>query len=95
MQMREKLSSFANGRNQPGVLSGQIEGIEKPRVAFLFTGQGSQYVGMGRQLYETQPTFRASLERCDELLRPHLERPLLSVLYPESDSSPLLDESRS
>ncbi|AFZ26504.1 polyketide synthase family protein [Cylindrospermum stagnale PCC 7417] len=51
-------------------------------IAFLFTGQGSQYVNMGRQLYETQPTFRETLDKCNEILLPYLEKPLLEVLYP-------------
>ena len=38
---------------------------------------------MGRQLYQTQPTFRAAMDQCDAALRGHLDRPLLSVLYPE------------
>jgi len=54
----------------------------KGAIAFLFTGQGSQYVNMGRQLYETQPTFRDAIARCNEILLPELEIPLLDVLYP-------------
>ncbi|MFM7788412.1 MAG: acyltransferase domain-containing protein [Microcystis panniformis] len=36
---------------------------------------------MGRQLYETQPIFRQTLDRCAEILRPHLDKPLLEILY--------------
>lgn len=83
-QAQEWLTAFTEGKRVPGVVKGRVPG-EPPTIAFLFTGQGSQYVGMGRQLYETQPTFRAVLDQCNEILKAYLERPLLSVLYPQQD----------
>ena len=87
-EARAGLAAFAEGRQAPGVFSRQVERVERPKVAFLFTGQGSQYPGMGRQLYETQPAFRAALDLCDEVLRAHLERPLLEVLFPSPARAP-------
>ena len=58
--------------------------------AFLFTGQGGQYVNMARGLYETEPAFRARVDRSCELLLPHLGLDLRSVLHPpagEEDSA--------
>ena len=62
---------------------------KKPPIAFLFTGQGSQYAGVGKELYD-QPTFRATLERCAEILKPELDHSLLDVLY---GSEGLIDQT--
>lgn len=59
---------------------------ESLRTAYLFTGQGSHYAGMGQQLYETQPGFRSSLQRCAEILGDWLDRPLLDVLFGSGNS---------
>jgi acyl transferase domain-containing protein len=97
VQFQQKLCTFCQGEDAAGVFQGRVSSNQRPKVAFLFTGQGSQYVGMGRQLYETQPTFRKALDRCDELLRPYLKQPLLSVLYPaagaEADAEALLNQT--
>ncbi len=92
-ELHAKLVEFANGHLPAGSQRGEVVVDEQPKIAFLFTGQGAQYLDMGRRLYETQPVFRQTLEHCEELLRPHLEKPLLSVLF--SDRSSVAADHRS
>jgi acyl transferase domain-containing protein len=85
-ETRTRLAAFAAGQEASDVWSRHVERGERPKVAFLFTGQGSQYVGMGRQLYATQPAFRAALDQCNEMSRPWLDVPLLSVLFADGSA---------
>jgi acyl transferase domain-containing protein len=91
-QLRARLGAFGAGATDDTPIVAGVAGWEAPKIAFLFTGQGAQYVGMGRVLWETEPTFRSVIERCDEILRPHLGRSLRSVMHGESDEA-LLDET--
>lgn len=54
-------------------------------VVLMFPGQGSQYVSMARQLYQTEPTFRAQIDRCAELLQPQLGLDLRHLLFASND----------
>ena len=92
-EAREKLTAFLAGEIPSGLMTSQLSGTRPPKIAFLFTGQGAQYVGMGLRLYNTSPTFRKALDRCAELLRPHLDRPLLSLLYSQEKQEALLDRT--
>ena len=71
---------------------------EPPRMIFMFPGQGSQYVNMGRKLYECEEEFRNQIGRCAEVLNEHLGVDLRRVLYPaagkEREAEAVLNETR-
>ncbi|WP_156747692.1 type I polyketide synthase, partial [Methylosinus sp. 3S-1] len=64
-----------------------------PRIAFLFSGQGSQHFGMGRELYETEPKFRAVFDDCDRILAPHLGASLAELTLFGADNE-AIDQTR-
>jgi acyl transferase domain-containing protein/acyl carrier protein len=72
----------------PAVHTGLHEGGPR-RVAFLFSGQGSQHVGMGARLYRTETVFRDALDRCATLLLPLLGRDIRDIMFAPVDDSDL------
>lgn len=74
------LEDILQGRTQSEYVQGNI-----PKIAFLFTGQGSQYRGMGEQLYATQPEFRKAMDQCDQIIRKELSTSVSTILYKGED----------
>ncbi|KIG15385.1 Malonyl CoA-acyl carrier protein transacylase [Enhygromyxa salina] len=78
-QLAQFTDSAPPGGTAPGFEARQRS--QHPRVAVMFTGQGSQRLGMGRGLYEQIPAFRAAFDEICEQLDTHLERPLAAVVF--------------
>lgn len=80
-EMRRALAAHIAGEANAAVATSPVEGSPYPKVAFLFTGQGAQYPGMGRSLYETSPVFREALDRCAAELDRRLDHGLRELLF--------------
>jgi acyl transferase domain-containing protein len=59
--------------------------VERP-VIFMFSGQGAQYVNMGKELYQKEPVFKENMDKCAELLVPLLGMDVRGVIYPETEA---------
>ncbi|MFE1459431.1 SDR family NAD(P)-dependent oxidoreductase, partial [Streptomyces sp. NPDC058735] len=83
-QLVETLRALADGRPHPALTQGTATRGES---AVLFTGQGSQRIGMGRRLHAALPVFRDAFDEACAALDPHLSRPLAEVVLAAEDSA--------
>ena len=93
----EEAAEALSAREPSRVSTNERERGERP-IVFLFPGQGAQYLGMGAELYRHEPTFRAALDRCCELLLPQLGLDLRELLFDErrrtNDEGPTTTDQR-
>ena len=89
-ELLDRLGAVEGGEGREATAAGA-------KVAFLFTGQGSQWAGMGRDLHDREPVARAVLDRCEAVFREAREgASLLAVMFGEADpaSDPEADLDR-
>ena len=82
----EEAAAKLAGASGSGCALGRA-GNGEHNVVFMFPGQGAQYTGMGRELYEQASVFRAAIDRCAEFLKPALRCDLRGLLYPAGENA--------
>jgi 1-acyl-sn-glycerol-3-phosphate acyltransferase len=83
------LDSLVAGESAASVAAGRVSADAAGKIAFVFSGMGPQWWGMGRQLLEQDPVFLAVIQRCDEALRPHSDWSLLDEFRKDETTSRL------
>ncbi|OKH20886.1 polyketide synthase [Hydrococcus rivularis NIES-593] len=78
----EDAAQALKSRDPKNILTQSCQSSHRP-VVFMFPGQGSQYVNMGRELYQNEPVFTYWFDRCAELLKPHLNLDIRQIVYPD------------
>ncbi len=85
-------ASLLDGLKALRETDGRPEPLAATKAAFVFTGEGSEWVGMGQALYQSEPVARAVLDRCDALLREERDASLLDVMFGRAGAEGALDD---
>jgi acyl transferase domain-containing protein/acyl carrier protein len=83
------LSAFLRGEAPPELIYGNRIARKRPKIVWIFPGQGSQWLGMGRDLLAQEPVFRRAIEECEQVMRPYVDWSLLQQLQADEGHSRL------
>nr|ATO58431.1 McyD [Phormidium sp. LP904e]QCQ67874.1 type I polyketide synthase [Phormidium sp. LP904c] len=92
---QKALISFQKGENSEQLITPitQLSSENQLKIAFLFSGQGSQYSGMGETLYNCEPVFKDTLDICHKIIEPILEKSLLDLIF-KLENSELIEQTQ-
>ena len=88
-ELARRLRAHAADEESEGLVGGRLLGEGEQGVVMVFPGQGSQWVGMGRELLDTEPAFRTTIEACHEVIRREAGWSLIDELRATGESSRL------
>jgi iturin family lipopeptide synthetase A len=86
-ELFENLGEFAEGRRPTRMMRGSVGPVNRKKLAFLFTGQGSQRPGMGFDFYKRYPLIRDFMNECEQKLKPILNLGILDIMFNSSESN--------
>ena len=92
-EMIDQLRLIESETVLPDTLEIYSSGKERNQVGFLFTGQGSQYINMGQDLYRSQTVFKQHLDECASLFEPVIGLNLIDLIYPSDDQSDKINQT--
>lgn len=90
-ELIQKLEAFSRGEAPNGIIRGRNQSTTKTKIVFIFPGQGSQWLGMGRQLLAEEKVFREKLEACAAVIRKESGISILDEIAADADGSRLVE----
>ncbi|MCL2151906.1 MAG: SDR family NAD(P)-dependent oxidoreductase [Oscillospiraceae bacterium] len=95
-EILERIRTYLAGGSPEGVYSSaeiNPASLKNRKIVFMFTGQGSQYLGMGKMLFETQEVFKEAITECDRMFYPYILRSVIELIYGTNTSEELIENT--